>query len=76
MFMQLQLIYLSNIFIEINYQTIIMKKSVIICCLFLTLGYASSTEVESINPTENYEINEMEGLSLSEFLNLPLEELY
>jgi len=75
MFMQLKPINLSNTFIIINYQTIIMKKSVIICCLFLTLGYASSTEVESINPTENYEINEMEGLSLSEFLNLPLEEL-
>ena len=53
-----------------------MKKLVIICCLFLTLGYASSSEGEKINQTENSEINEIEYLSLSEFLNASFEELY
>ena len=53
-----------------------MKKSVIICCLFLTLGYASSSERETINQTENSEINEIEYISFSEFLNTPFEELY
>jgi len=74
--MQLHPINLSNIFIIINFQTLIMKKSVIICCFFLTLGYASSTEVETIHQTKNSELNEIEYLSLSEFLNAPIEELY
>jgi len=52
-----------------------MKKLVIICCLFLTLGYASDSEGETIDQSENSEINEIEYLSLSEFLNMPIEEL-
>jgi hypothetical protein len=54
-----------------------MKKLVIICCLFLTLGYASNSEEEEIiNQAEKPEINEIDYLSLSEFLNAPIEELY
>jgi len=53
-----------------------MKKLLIICCLSLTLGYASSSEVETINQAENSEINEIDYLSLSEFLNAPIEKLY
>ena len=60
----------------INDQTIIMRKLVIICCLLLTLGYASSTKGETINQAKNSEINEIEYLSLSEFLNALIEKLY
>lgn len=52
-----------------------MKKALIICYLFLTLGYASSSERETINQTESSELNEIENYSFSEFLNLPIEEL-
>jgi len=53
-----------------------MKKLVIICCLFLTLGYASNSEGETKTQVENSEINGIDYLSLSEFLNTPIEELY
>lgn len=55
-----------------------MKKLVIICCLSLTLGYASNLDVKTISQTENSKINtkEIEYHSLNEFLNEPFEELY
>lgn len=52
-----------------------MKKSIIIYFLFLSLAYASNPEIETIELPENYKINEVQDLSLSEFLNTPIEEL-
>lgn len=54
-----------------------MKRYVIICCLFLTMSYASNTAEEINFPVENTIIfdEEIRGLSLQEFQTIPLEEL-
>lgn len=53
-----------------------MKRYVFICCLFLTLSYASNTEKESDLSFENtIVVEEGSGLTLQQFETIPLEEL-
>lgn len=53
-----------------------MKKYVIVCCLFLTLSYASNTEKESNSLFENSIVVEEDNvLTLQQFETIPLEEL-